>query len=217
MNRGLPVILFLLIALLSAFALQSPKSKETTPSAVQLGEFTNGVYQNFSFGFTYKVPFGWVDRTDDMRESGEAQQPSEQTSKHPHQASSIVLLATFEHPPEATTDTINSAVVIAAEPVSAYPGLRNAEQYFGPLSELTRSKGFTVANEPYEFNLDAKSLTRADFSKELGKLTMHQSTLAMMQKAYIVSFTFIGGSDDEVDELIEGLKFLKTHEPARRK
>jgi hypothetical protein len=51
-------------------------------------------------------------------------------------------------------------------------------------------------------------MAREDFSKELGKLTMQQASLVMVQKGYVVSFTFIGGSEDEVAELIEGLNFV---------
>ena len=161
----------------------------------------DGVYQNPFFGFSYQVAFGWVDRTQDMRQGSEP-------------AKSLVLLSTFERPPAAAGDTINSAVVIAAESVASYPGLKSAAQYFGPLTETTTSKGFKVVNEPYEFPLQGKQLVRADFSREMGKLTMYQSTLAMIEKGYVVSFTFIGGSEDEVNELIEGLKFGKG--PARQ-
>ena len=66
---------------------------------------------------------------------------------------SVLLLGVFERPPESTGDSVNSAVVIAAEPASLYPGLRSAEQYFGPLTELTKAKGLTVLNEPYDFRV----------------------------------------------------------------
>ena len=46
---------------------------------------------------------------------------------------------------------------------------------------------------------------------------MHQSTLVMIEKGYVVSFTFIGGSEDEVDELVEGLSFGRKETPAPRK
>ncbi len=36
---------------------------------------------------------------------------------------------------------------------------------------------------------------------------MHQSTLILLAKGQIVSFTFIAGSEDEIDDLIEGLHF----------
>jgi hypothetical protein len=39
---------------------------------------------------------------------------------------------------------------------------------------------------------------------------MFQSTLAMIERGEIVSFTFVGGSRDEVGGLIERLKFGPT-------
>jgi hypothetical protein len=36
---------------------------------------------------------------------------------------------------------------------------------------------------------------------------MRQSTLVMLTHGYAVSFTFIGGTEDEVEELIGGLSF----------
>ena len=130
---------------------------------------------------------------------------------------STLLLAAFEHPPEATGETVNSAVVVAAEAASSYPGLHDAQQYFGPLTELTKSKGLKVINEPYDYRVGAVQLVRGDFSKPLSTLTMHQSTLVMLEKGYIVSFTFIGGSEDEVDTLVETLSFVRKESPARHK
>jgi len=188
-------------------AQQTPKPASSQPAiqAPDPGAIANGVYSNTAFGFTYKLLFGWVDRTQDLRED----------STDPKK--SALLLAVFERPPEASGDSVNSAVVVAAEVASSYPGLRNAENYFGPLTELTKSKGLKVVNEPYEYSVGAKQLMRGDFSKPLGSLTMHQSTLVMMDKGYVVSFTFIGESEDEVDRLVEGLSFGRKETPAPHK
>jgi hypothetical protein len=189
---------FLAVVLLgTSEAQQTAKHASSQPAipAPEAGAIASGAYRNSAFGFTYKLPFGWVDRTQDMRED----------STDPKK--SALLLAVFERPPEASGDSVNSAVVVAAEAASSYPGLRNAENYFGPLTDLTKSKGLKVVNEPYEYSVGARQLMRGDFSKPIGSLTMHQSTLVMMEKGYVVSFTFIGGTEDEVDELVEGLSF----------
>ena len=52
-----------------------------------------------------------------------------------------------------------------------------------------------------------KSLVRSDFSKELGKATMYQSSLVILNKGYAVSFTFIGANEDEIEQLISHLNF----------
>ncbi len=125
------------------------------------------------------------------------------------------LLGVFEHPPEATSDTINSAIVIAAESASAYPGLKDAAQYFGLLSDVIKAQGFKVVEEPYPSTVGAKQLVRGDFSREMGKLTMFQSSLVMLSKGYAVSFTFIGSSQEEVDNLIANLSFGGTKTAAK--
>jgi hypothetical protein len=184
---------------------QLPAAKSSAPAHIDPGIFTNGTYRNSSLGFSYRLPFGWVDRTHEISN------PADDA------AQAMTLLAAFERPPEARGDTVNSAVVIAAEAASRYPGLQNAEHYFGPLTELTKAKEFAVVNPPYEFSVGTKPLVRGDFSKDLGKLTMHQSTLVMMDKGYVVSFTLIGGTKDEVDGLVEGLSFNTKQAPASHK
>lgn len=177
----------------------SSKAKHDTEQHVKAppaaAEGDQDVYRNGDFGFAYHVPYGWVDRTKDMQP--ETSDPTK----------SQLLLAVFERPPEVTGDTVNSAVIITAEKAAAYPGLKSALDYMGPLTELTTGKGFKVTEEPYEFPVGSKQLVRSDFAKDLGKLTMHQSSLVMLHKGSVVSFTFIGGSEDEVEELVEKLAF----------
>jgi hypothetical protein len=122
-------------------------------------------------------------------------------------AKSLVLLAVFEQPPEAPRQVINSGVVIAGESVSSYPGLKTAADYFGILTQLATDKGFKVLNEPAELAMVGKMLVRGDFSKETGKATIHQTALVFLEKGYVVSFTLIGASEDDVSRLIENLRF----------
>jgi hypothetical protein len=165
------------------------------------------LYRNPTFGFHYQIPYGWVDRTKDMREGNEA-------------GKGDVLLAVFERPPEAAGDTVNSAAVIATESAASYPGLKKAEDYLGPLTELATAKGFMADGEPYMLEVESRQLLRADFVKTIGiktsndKLTMRQSTLVLLAKGQIVSFTFIAGSEDELDDLMDGLHFTTAKSPA---
>lgn len=157
------------------------------------GSVVDGTYRNPFFQVTCQIPFGWVDRTSEM-----AAESDTETSK--------LLLAAFERPPAATGSTVNAAIVLAVEPASTYPALKTALDYFGPLGESTKAKGFKVFNDAYDFPVDGKNVIREDFSKNLGSITMHQSSLAMLSKGWVLSFTFIAGSDEDVTELIEKLK-----------
>lgn len=170
----------------------APRTAAHAMSSPSPGAVADGIYRNPSFGFSYRLPYGWVDRTADMQD--------DTASK------SRVLLAIFERPPEATGDTINSAVVIAAEPLPA--GTKTAAEYLASLSALTTAKGFEAKEGPSEFSVGAVKLVRGDFSKARGTLSMHQTSLVTLEKGYAVSFTFIGGSENDVNELIEKLSFV---------
>ena len=98
--------------------------------------------------------------------------------------------------------------MIASESAASYPGLKKAEDYLGPLTELATAKGFKAEGEPYALEVESRQLLRADFVKPRSdKLTMRQCTLVLLAKGQIVSFTFIAGSEDELDDLMDGLHF----------
>jgi hypothetical protein len=190
------ILCLIALPLLSSFLLaqsagRNSSQASTTPDP---GEISNGIYRNPFFGFSYRIRYGWVDRTDEMREA--STDPSKAT----------VLLGIFERPPLAAGNTVNSSVVIAAESTSSYPGLKSAAQYFGPISEVTEAKGLKPVNEPYEFPVDGKPIVRRDFIKQISSVGMHQSTLVMLSRGYVLSFTFIGNSDEEVQQMIEWLR-----------
>jgi hypothetical protein len=189
-------------------------SKPAAESPLDLGSVSNGIYRNKSLGFTCKIPEGWVLRTDVMNEqnqnadsTNEASDPAKSAAANASSAGAKVLLAAFSRPPEAKGEEVNSSILIAAEPAAAYPGLKEAAQYFGPLSEVAEAQGFQKNEDPYEVAIGAQTLVRGDFHKDVGTRAMHQSTLVILAHGYAVSITMIAGSDDGVEDLIDGLDF----------
>src|SRR5262249_51849897 len=153
------IALFLCQGVLAQPPHNAPASRSAIPAA------DSQLYRNSAFGFRYRIPYGWVDRTKEMQEGNGASQGE-------------VLLAVFERPPQAVGDTVNSAVVIAAERAS--PGLKRAEDYLGPLIEITSSQGFKPEGDPSEMEIDSQRMLRVDFLRPLNdKITMHQSTLVL--------------------------------------
>ncbi len=209
-------IFFSVILVSSAAFLFAQDSSSTSPkhvrkpatsrTALDPGAVTANIYRNKTLGLSYKIPEGWVLRTEEMNEREEATSETASTSPASN-AGAQVLLATFSRPPAARGEDINSSILIAAESQSAYPGLKEAVQYLGPLGEVAKAQGFTADDEPSELDIGNKTLIRADYHKDVGKRVMHQSTLAMLSHGYAISITIIGGTDDEVDELIENLSF----------
>ena len=189
-NLGLSIAVVAFVSLSLTFVARA--QSKTAPAATREDA---QLYRNTTFAFRYKIPYGWVHRTSEMQAGNEA-------------GKGEVLLAVFERPPEATGDTINSAVVIASESAASYPGLKKAEDYLGPLTELATAKGFKADGEPYALVVEGRQLLRADFVKPRSdQLTMRQCTLVLLAKGQIVSFTFIAGSEDELDDLMDGLHF----------
>jgi hypothetical protein len=193
MHRRFALFLTLTLSTLVAGQTSSSKSKPDGKSAPAPREAAETLYRDPEFAFTYKIPYAWIDRTQQMQDD----------SADP--AKSRLILAVFERPPQVTGDTVNAAVVITGESSSSYPGLKTAADYIGPLTELTTSKGFKAEGGPYEFPVGSITLVRADFTRKVGSIPMHQSSLVMLRKGFVISFTFVAGSDDEIDELIEKL------------
>jgi len=162
---------------------------------------------------TCKIPAGWVLRTDEMnaRDEGDSEPTQDKSSPQGTQRSTEgtrsgrVLLAAFSRPPEAKAADVNSSIVIAVESIETYPGLKEAAQYFGPLTEVAKAQGFTVDEDPYA--IGAKVVVRGDFHKDVGSRVMRQSTLVFLARGYAVSITVIGGTEDEVEDLVEGVGF----------
>jgi hypothetical protein len=155
-----------------------------------------------------RIPEGWVLRTDEMNAPAEGTVPPSQSA--PAAASSAgasVLLAAFSRPPEATGEEVNASLVIAAESAAAYPGLKNAGQYFEPLTEVAKAQGFKVDAEPYEIEMGRRFLVRGDFHKDVSTRVMRQSTLAFLSHGHAISITVIAGTEDEIEELLDGLTF----------
>ena len=188
------------------------KSAGISEPMFDAGAVTNGVYRNKTLGFACKIPAGWVLRTDEMNEHEDTEDEKSDSEKVKAKSPTSgggakVLLAAFSRPPEARAEDVNSSILIAVENADSYPGLKDAAQYFGPLTEVATAQGFTQDEEPYEVGVGNKTLVRADFHKDVGSRVMHQSTLAMLSHGYAVSITIIAGTDDDVEELIDGLTF----------
>jgi hypothetical protein len=207
---ALPILLAIALPALAQTPVQSSSSsaQHTTKlanasPALDPGSVTNNVYRNKSLALTCKIPEAWVLRTDEMNSrDGDTPQPPHASSSEPQ-----VLLATFSRPPAAKGEDINSSIVIAAEPVASYPGLKEAAQYFYPLEEVAKAQGLALDEDPYAVAIGTQTLVRGDFHKDVGSRVMHQSTLALLAHGFAISITVIAGTTDDVEVLIDGLSF----------
>ncbi|HEY1678698.1 MAG TPA: hypothetical protein VGG04_13370 [Candidatus Sulfotelmatobacter sp.] len=182
----------------------------TAKADLDVESLADGFYRNKTIGVSCKIPPGWVIRTEEMNAHGESAESKPSSGPAPASSSGgKVLLAAFSRPPEARAEDINASILIAVENQSAYPGLKEAAQYFQPLSEVAKAQGFTMDEDPYAIAIGSKLLVRGDFHKDVGSRVMRQSTLAFLAQGYAVSITVIGGTDDEVEDLVDGITFAK--------
>ena len=168
-------------------------------------------------GFTYKIPFGWVDRTEDMQEAASVAKSSQDNNRTEGEQAGKTLLAVFERPPGTSGEGVNSAVIIAVEDKAAYPLVKTAADYFGPLAEIAKQRGFKTDSDPYSFSVGARQVVRGDFRGGDEKNPIRQTSLVRLDKEDILSFTFLAGNDDEIDGLIENLTFASSLRKTSRK
>ncbi len=197
----------------SASSAQHVQKATPAVASYDAGSVVNGLYRNLFFAFACKIPAGWVLRTDEMNARDDDAGTTHAAKSATDASNGRVLLAAFSRPPEARGEDVNSSILIAAESVAAYPGLKDAAQYFGPVSEVAKAQGFEVDGEPYEFAVGTKAVVRGDFQKNVSTRVMRQSTLVILARGHAVSLTFIGGTEDEVEELIGGLSFTAAQKP----
>jgi hypothetical protein len=211
--RGVPSVAQSSSSASSSSHVRKPAAED---SPLDSGAVRNNIYRNPAFGFTCRIPAAWVLRTEEMNAREDEGAKVDSGKAAVSGKAERVLLAAFSRPPEARAEDVNGSIVIAAESAAVYPGLKDAAQYFGPVSEVALAQGFEVVEEPYEFVVGTKKLVRGDFQKDVGSRVMRQSTLVVLARGYAISFTFIGGTEDEVEELVEGLSFVpgaKAHSP----
>ena len=187
------------------------KTGASNPEALpECGPLTGQVFRCPKLGFTYTVPFGWVDRTKALQAAGGASTQQNSAADQARETpSGNTLLGLFERPPEAQSANINSAVIIAVEGRSSYPRLKTAADYFAPLSEIAEQRGLKMQGDPYSFDLHGKEMARGDF-QSTGPNSVWQSSLVILEKRYILSFTFLSDSEEGVDSLMDNLTFTST-------
>jgi len=61
--------------------------------------------------------------------------------------------------------------------------------------------------DPYLFSAGNRRVARADFKGGTEKNPVQQSSLVVLEKGYILSFTFLADSSDEIMNLLAGLRF----------
>ena len=72
---------------------------------------------------------------------------------------------------------------------------------------MTAKNGFEQDGELVEVAIGAATLVRGDFSRRTEKGITHQTSLTMLQRGYVLLFTFISDNPDEIENFLHKLSF----------
>ena len=197
-------------ALFIVFPTETQKSCDKLRFSIDAGSVSKQRLPQCHLRFTCKIPAGWVLRTDEMN----ARDPDDETRDAARSIDSTTTVAFSSPPsrahPKLTAKTSNSSILIAAESAASYPGLKDAAQYFGPISEKSpKPRDSKWSMNPTNLPWARKPWSARDFQKDVGSRVMRQSTLVLLAHGYALSFTFIGGTEDEVEDLVQMLSSLR--------
>src|SRR3984957_20778644 len=105
----------------------SKKPAAPVDSGLEAGTVINGVYRNKTLAFSFKIPEGWVLRTEEMNAPEEDTVNSTNAAQPPaSSAGAKGLLAAFSRPPATREHDVNPSSLAPAENAAAYPGLKAA-------------------------------------------------------------------------------------------
>ncbi len=175
----------------------APAATKSQKKAAQVrpdeGSVSGNIYTEKFFNLSCTIPTGWAVKTAAMREGLAGQE------------NSLLLLSAFaKESPEA--GTVNASLTITAENLAAYPDVKTADDYFGVISQLATSKGFTVLNEPAGIDVAGVTFVRGDFQKEEGGTVTYQGSMVAVRNGYALAVTAISGNDEELTPLLNRVK-----------
>ncbi len=189
---------------------QSGSSTKTAPKSQRRGDqshpdegsVSGNTYTEKFFNLSCTIPAGWVIKTAAMREGLAGQ------------GSSMLLLSTFAKDSPSAGE-VNASLTITAESLAAYPDVKTASDYFSVISELARSKGFTVLNEPAEIDIGGVTFLRGDFQKEEEGKPTYQASMVTIRNGYALAATAISGNDEDLTPLLNRVRVFA--QPSLRK
>lgn len=178
--------ILVLVALLSALgAAQTPVAKTANPAA---GAVKAGVYHNDFFGFDYKLPAGFEDRTAIMPKEGGG--------------ISYGLLRVSE--PKQISRYASSVTLFADD--AGYWRSKDGAEYLARVTPRMRKSSDVVGKMTW-FDLGGHRFYRQDYSRR--GVYVRQTILATVMKGYVLSIALNANDPQGIDELVAGLRAMK--------
>ena len=186
-NRLIAVLL-----LLCAAALAQAKKPNPTDGAV-----TAGVYQNHYFGFEYKLPAGFIDRTAAM----------------PHNGAGISYVLLYASEPKQNT-RVASSVTLFADDANHWQS-KNGAEYLDKVG-VQMAKQADLVGKLTSLDIGGHQFFRQDFQPH-ASFPVRQTIVATVMKGYVLSAVLTAGDAAGIETLLAGWRAAKfTSKPKPR-
>ncbi len=200
--------LFLLCFITNANADNSKIKSEKFP--FNYGKMEDTVYANPFFGFKMSVPSAWVVQNKSqiayvISKGKDAVEFKEETTNKAIKdldVSSMTLIMLSKHELGAPVE-FNPSLMIMAEDVSMYPGVKIGSDYLFQLKRQFKNSNlnFTVSEEYGNTELSGNKFDILECSKE-GTNT-HLDYICSIQKRFAFAFIITYSNEDEKNELMD--------------
>ena len=167
---------------------------------VAAGSTTDGNrYQSDYFDFTYSLPDGLVEGTEQYR-SGIRALPG----AHPNPDTFILLHA--DERANGSADPIGG-ITIMVDRLSRYPKGATEKDYIHHLvTKAMTDKGDELLQEGEEVIVSGKKFFRADYKVNSHPMSGYQTVMLTFQKGFALSWTFFAQSKTEVDSMTSSVQ-----------
>ncbi len=179
------------------------------------GKLIDGVYRSDFFGFQYALPQGWTVHGEETQKAimdtgKELIAGDDQAKRSMMEAASkrtFQLLTVFEYP-LGTPEKSNRSIQLIAENVAFAPGIQTGKDYILNLRKVLADSQMQTEfeGEPSEQNLDGITFYRQSMLMKVGSRPVYEAYYGAILKGYALSFIFVGGTKEGLEEATRSLE-----------
>jgi TonB family protein len=181
--------------------------------------FSDNVYTNTFFGFSYEFPKGWIVLKASTGEAvsrlgvsilanGDPTMPdiAEAVARNAYQ----LLFVTKQTTKDISTN-VSSILIQAMDKRVLEPGSKSGEELLKSIATMLTSRGLaiTVAGPPEQFNVAERTFWSLRLNSTINGSTSHVVEAVTMEKDYLLVFVFASPDESKLDELVHTMQSLR--------
>jgi TonB family protein len=181
--------------------------------------FSDNVYTNTFFGFSYEFPKDWIVLRAgageavarlgaSMLANDDPTMPdiAEAAVRHSYQLLFVAKQATKD-----ISTGASSIHISALDQKLLEPNLKSAEDFLTSMTAVSMHRGFpiSVVSPPEQFVIDGKTFSRVKLSFTANGSVAHTEELATMDKGYVLLFVLTSSDASNLDELVHTMQSLR--------